>query len=305
MTHVTVVVVHFNNRKLTLSCLDSLDQVKTQGFRLTVLVVDNGSTKIFSLPKHLRGKRRFVVIRSDANLGFTGGNNLGIHYAIEHFNSQYLCMLNNDTVVDRFFLAELLRTAQSTDTTGIVAPKIYFSSGKEYHRHSYRADQRGKVLWFAGGSIDWRNLYAFHRGVDEVDRGQFDTVQPIDFASGCCALIKRDVLEKIGLLDKRYFMYLEDVDYSLRAKEAGFTVMYCPAAVVWHDNAGSSGGAGSQLHLYYQERNRTLLAFLHGSWKDKLTALRLQAMNSLSGDTVRRRAVIDFYLKRFGKQALV
>lgn len=304
MTHLSLVVVHFNQRATTLRCLDSLMKVRAKGVRLKIIVVDNGSLKPLSLPTRLRQKRNIILLRSDANLGFTGGNNLGLHYAIEHYHSQYLCLLNNDTTVRADFLEKMLALARSDNKIGLLSPKIYFSAGKEYHKKSYSASERGHILWFAGGSIDWRHLTAFHLGVDELDRGQFDHLRDCDFATGCCLLIKREVLERVGLLDKRYFLYFEDVDLSLRARQAGYRVVFCPQAVIWHDNAGSSS-AGSALQLYYQERNRSLLAWLHGDWHSRYLAFRLQLMNLLSHDSTRQKAVFDFYRHKFGKQALV
>lgn len=305
MTHISIIVVHYNHRAVTLRCLESLALVRTRGYKLTVLIVDNGSTKFFKLPKNLQSSKRFKVIRSDSNLGFTGGNNLGIHYAIEQYNSQFVCLLNNDTTVQKNFLSELYDLAKSNSMIGVIAPKIYFSKGKEFHRTSYSHKQKGNIIWFAGGAIDWLHLSSFHIGVDEVDIGQHENEHEIDFATGCCMFISRELLERIGLLDKRYFMYFEDLDFCLRAKHSGYSIMYCPRSIIWHDNAGSSGGSGSSFQIYYQERNRSLMTFLHGSTRAKLTALRIQLSNLLSDSYLRRKAVSDFYLRRFGKQVLL
>lgn len=305
MSLTAVVVVHFNQTKTTIKCLDSLTRLKKMsGHKLRVVVVDNGSKNLLKLPSKFNSKS-FHLIRSDANLGFTGGNNLGIHYAVENFDPQYLWLLNNDTTVETKSLQQLLESAANNPSWGMISPKIYFSPGKEFHQQSYSRQQRGNVIWFVGGVIDWRNLTAFHYGVDEVDRGQFDDNTETDFCTGCAILIKREVLEKIGFFDKRYFLYFEDVDFSLRAKKVGYKLGICHQAIVWHDNAGSSGGSGSSLQKYYQERNRSLLAWLHGDWWAKLVALRLQLMSLTSSDPYRRQAVLDFYQSKFGKQLIV
>ncbi len=303
--HVSVILVHFNNNRTTNTCLHSLSQIVTPGYSCQFVIVDNGSLRNYILPKSFRNSKKFIVIRSDANLGFTGGNNLGIHFAVEKNNSQFIFLLNNDTTIEKYALRNMLRLLEANSMVGIVSPKIYFSPGKEFHQKSYKATDRGKVLWFAGGCIDWNHIIAFHKGVDELDIGQFDSVTETEFATGCAVLIRREVLEKIGFLDKRYFMYLEDVDLSLRAKKAGYQLAFCPSAVVWHDNAGSSGGSGSSLHVYYQERNRYLFAVTQGTPAVLLIVFRLQLQALLSGNPIRRKAVIDFYLRSFGKQALI
>lgn len=305
MKHVSILLVHYNTDALTHACVRSLSQLKRGGFRTQVIIVDNGSLKPYRLPPAYRNSKLFSVVRSDSNLGFTGGNNLGIHLAVERYNSQYIFLLNNDTTIAPNALQQLLMQMEQDASVGILCPKIYFSPGKEFHRKSYQKEERGRVLWYAGGTIDWNNLTAFHRGVDEVDRGQFDTVEPTDFATGCALLIRREVLEKVGYLDKRYFMYFEDVDLSLRVKKSGYTIMYCPKAIVWHMNAGSSGGAGSNKHVYYQERNRYLL-FESYSFFDTLKArLRLQLSALFSKNRYKQRAVFDYYIRSFGKQPTI
>lgn len=303
--HVSILLVHYNDQLTTDTCINSVAKLVHPGYKLQCLIVDNGSIKPYVLPKKLRTSKKFTVIRSDANLGFTGGNNLGIHYAVEKNSSQYILLLNNDTTIKTDAVKKMLDLFESDTKIGIVTPKIYFSAGKEFHKDSYNIKQRGKVLWFAGGTIDWNHLTAFHRGVDEVDRGQFDHASSTDFATGCALFIRREVLEKIGFLDKRYFLYFEDVDLSLRVKKAGYRIQFCPEAVVWHDNAGSSGGSGSETQVYYQERNRYLLAISHGTPKIIPVVLWLQWQAVVSGNRLKQRAVYDFYRRAFGKQPLI
>lgn len=305
MPHVSIIIVHFNDQKTTFNCLNSLTKLKKPvGFKFNVIIVDNGSQKLLKLPARF-SLEKFILIRSDANLGFTGGNNMGIHQAIESFNSQFIWLVNNDTTFDSHCLSQLLEAAELHPEWGMISPKIYFSPGKEFHKQDYAVQARGKVLWFAGGVIDWSHLTAFHKGVDEVDRGQFDEQIATDFCTGCSVFIRREVLEKIGFLDKRYFLYFEDVDWSLRAIKAGYKLAFWPKAIMWHDNAGSSGGSGSHLQVYYQERNRSLLAWLYGDFPAKIVALRLQYANLISQKAWKRKAVIDFYKRKFGKQMII
>ncbi len=304
MEKIYVIVVHHENKKDTIECLHSLDKVVTsKDFSFQVLIVDNGSRQILELPKSLH-KKKFEVIRSEANLGFTGGNNLGMHYVSQHYEFDYFLLLNNDTTVDPKFLVHLYNCAQNNLKAGLISAKIYFSKGREYHQSSYLKKELGSVLWFAGGSIDWPHLVAFHRGVDEVDRGHFDKKVDSDFVTGCVMLIPKNVFEQVGYLDKRYFLYLEDVDYSVRVKNHGFSLHVCMKSKVWHKNAGSSG-SGSSLHRYYQERNRLFFALKFAPLRYKLTALKIIVLYLIQGSAIDRKAVVDLLLQNMGKQPLV
>lgn len=304
MTQICIILIHFNQPNLTDQALDSLAKINKQGNKVRVVVVDNASTKLYKLPKSLP-TTWFEVIRSQSNLGFTGGNNLGLHYAIENYNPEYALLLNNDTVVDKNFLLELLDHANRYPTHGLISSKIYFYPGSEFHKASYKPSERSRVLWYAGGATDWQHLAFHHKGVDELDRGQFDHLVTSDFATGCSLLIRREVLEKIGTLDKSYFLYNEDLDFSLRARENGYKIGFCASSKVWHKNAGSSGGAGSSTADYYQTRNRYILVMKHGSVGVWITALRLMIRDLLSGNEFKIKAVWHFLSGQFGKQPLV
>lgn len=304
MDQVTIVIVNYEGQADTRECLMSLMDIKHSQFEVTILVVDNGSVQNFKLPKSLQ-KKNIEVVRSQANLGFTGGNNLGMWYARENYNPDYILLLNNDTTVDPSFLEAMVQFSKDHLDVGMIGSKIYFSKGREFHAASYSLAEKGKVIWFAGGSIDWPNLVAFHRGVDEVDRGQFDHIFETDFITGCSLLIPRTVFEKIGYLEKNYFLYLEDVDYCLRAQQAGFKLAICSESIVWHKNAGSSGGSGSETQVYYQTRNRLYFAARYASLHYKFTALRIAVQQLLFGTRVERKAVLDLLLGNMGKQPII
>ncbi len=301
---IAIIIVNFNTARETEDCLRSLQRLEVSELDYNIVVVDNGSKREFCLPSKLNNKRS-EVIRTEANIGFTGGNNLGIAHAVKNYNPDYFLLLNSDTTVKPDFLEHLFKALAQNDQAGIASSKIYFSPGKEFHNNSYSRQDRGNVLWYGGGSIDWDNLVAFHRGVDEVDRGQFDHLSSSDFATGCSLLIKREVIEDVGILDKKYFLYLEDVDFSLRVKQLGYQVLFCPQSIVWHKNAGSSDGVGSQIHQYYQTRNRLLFFIKYGSLKTKLTGIYLIFRLLVNGSKVKRKAVIDYVTGQFGKQPIV
>lgn len=304
MDHISLIIVNYNTEDETHQCLESLSHLKVTDLKYQILIVDNGSREVFSLTKAER-KLPVEVVRSESNLGFTGGNNLGITYALEKYHSDYFLLLNNDTYVDPGFMQTMYRYSLKHPEYGLICPKIYFAAGYEYHQASYRPSERGRVIWYGGGSIDWPNLLCFHRAVDEVDEGQVDDLMTSDFATGCCILIKREVLEKSGLFDERYFLYLEDVDLSLRAIEHGYQIGFCAEAVIWHKNAGSSGGAGSGLHQYYQTRNRLLFGFMHGTNRQRLTTLSYLVRLLRSSQSAERIAATDLVLGRLGKRVVI
>lgn len=304
MDHLSIIIVNFNTDQDTKECLRSLVKVDFKNIDYKIIVVDNGSKKPLQLSKsYLANKVK--LLRSESNLGFTGGNNLGISHATKKYQSDFFLLLNSDTIVDPNFIQELIKKLKSDPKAGLVCPKIYFYKGNEYHYKSYDKKQRGKVIWYAGGSIDWQHLSSFHRGVDEIDHGQFDQQNESEFATGCCILFKREVIESIGILDKNFFLYSEDVDFSIRAKKNGFKILFAPESIIWHKNAGSSQGVGSKIHQYYQTRNRFLLTFKHGSFRSILTALKIMSQYIFSGESTQRQAVFDLIFRRLGKQQII
>ena len=304
LMHVSVLVINYDGQEDTLDCLKLLQKIKHPNFTFSVIVFDNGSKEPF-VPQTRFQPENTTVLRSDANLGFTNGNNSAYKYAVEHDNPDYILLLNNDTVVDPNFLVELLACATQNEKVGLVTPKIYFYPGREYHQDSYTKAEKGKVLWYAGGSIDWKNLDAFHRGVDELDRGQFDNQATSDFGTGCTILIPKTVIDQVGFFAEDYFVYLEDVDLCQRMQLAGYPIYFCPHSVVWHKNAGSSGGAGSPLHQYYQTRNRLYFFIRYGSWRTKLTTISFAFRLLMSGSNYERKGVIDWLIGAMGKQAVM
>lgn len=300
MKHIVISLLNFNGLKNTLACLRSLKNIKIDNFKLTIVAIDNPSKEEFDLKSSSLGDIPLVVIKNSKNLGFSGGNNVAIKYALEN-GADYILILNNDTYVDRDFLAEFLKVAEQDNSVGILVPKIYFAPGFEFHKDRYSQKERGKVFWYGGGKMDWANVIGHHRGVDEVDKGQYDAIQETDIATGCCMLIKKEVFENIGLFDDKYFLYYEDSDLSMRAKSKGFKITYVPNSIIWHKNAGSAGGSGSALQDYYVTRNRLLFGFRYAPARSKLALFRESLSILFGGRQWQRRGVIDFYLKRLGK----
>ncbi len=307
MTSVFVVILNWNSKVDTVQCLESIGKLQITNYKLQIVVVDNASTdgsqkltrKSITSTTSITGK----LIENKENLGFTGGSNVGIKYALKK-DADFVLILNNDTVVDRDLVVRLLEMAGKYKDAGVFSPKIYFAPGFEFHKERYSPGVRGKVLWYAGGKMDWKNVLGSNRGVDEVDRGQYEKGEETDFATGACMFIRRDVLKKVGLFDERYFMYFEDVDFCQRAREAGWTVMYAPKGYLWHKVARSSG-IGSSLNDYYLTRNRLLFGMQYAPLRAKGALLRETIKLFFFGRKWQRQGVLDFYLGRYGKGSFV
>lgn len=291
---IAIVILNYKGAQNTLECITSVSAANKKDINMELIVVDNNSED--DSQKKLKKLNNIKLILNSENLGFTGGMNTGIRYALENGAAQVI-LLNNDTYVDRDFLINICKASLTGD---IVAPKIYFAPGYEFHKKRYKNSDLGKVIWYAGGKIDWQNVIGTHIGVDEVDTGQFSSPKEIDFATGCCLLVKKEVFEKIGFLDDKYFLYLEDMDFSVRAKKNGFKIIFEPTSVIWHKNASSAGGSGSPLQDYYFTRNRLIFAFKYTKLRTKLAVLR-QTL-SQCGNSIKRRAFFDFLTFHYGKK---
>jgi hypothetical protein len=177
---------------------------------------------------------------------------------------------------------------------------MYFAKGYEFHKDRYTDSQKGKVIWYAGGVIDRNNVYTTHRGVDEVDNGQYDQILETDVANGAAVIIRRSVFEKIGLLDASFFLYWEDADFSERAKLAGYKVMYFPKTWMWHKVSASTGGSGSPTNDYFLTRNRVFYAMRYSLIRTKFAVIRDTFKLMFTGRKWQRWGAVDALLGRRG-----
>ncbi|MBI5020628.1 MAG: glycosyltransferase family 2 protein [Ignavibacteriales bacterium] len=222
---VYIIVLTWNGKADTLECLQSLQKLSYSNYK--IIVVDNASTD--STAEEVRHLYPSVeVIRNSSNLRFAGGNNIGIKTALNN-KADYILLLNNDTIVAENFLSHLVEAAESDERIGMTGPKIYYHSDP-------------KRIWYAGGVIDWWTGSTSHLGVREIDIGQFEKIKTTDYVTGCSMLVKKSVIEQIGVLDESYYIYGEDADWSLRAVRAGFKLLFVPQALVWHKVSVSTGG---------------------------------------------------------------
>jgi GT2 family glycosyltransferase len=249
---VTIVLLNWNSWKDTVECIESCRKLSYPDFQ--ILIVDNGSSD----GSEALLRERFPeieFIQTGANLGFAGGNNVGIRHALEH-GADYVWLLNNDTIVDPDALTPLVQAAGSEKKIGMVGSKIvYYDSPR--------------LLWYAGAVLDPRKPHRpSHLGLNEEDRGQYDLTCQTGYVTGCSLLASKEMLAEVGLLDAELFLYFEDVDWSARAKAAGWKLMYCPGSLVYHKVSISTGGAASPTLLYYTSRNR--LYFIKRNFPGKI-----------------------------------
>lgn len=193
--------------------------------------------------KDLPSNKKIVIIQTGENLGFAGGSNIGIRYVIEK-GSDYVLLLNNDTVVDKEFLEPLIKTAESNKENGIVGPKIYYYYDPE-------------IIQAAGGKVSWTGLHSLI-GEKEKDICQHDKIKEVGFISGAAMMIKRHVTEDVGLFDEDYFLYTEDVDWCYRVSKKGYKLIYIPSSKVWHKGSSSIRKTKNSTPLYYRTRNKIL-----------------------------------------------
>lgn len=279
MPSVSIIILNWNGYKNTIECLESLYQIKFPNYE--VILIDNGSidrslsaiikwvdtkqkikcfeTKLEDLGSNgfrkqknifnkLPSNKRLFVIKADKNYGFTGGNNIAINQILKESRSEYILLLNNDTVVSREFLTELIKVAENRKKVGIVGPKIY----------KYDLKSKQKVIQSAGATINLFTGNVSAYGYKQIDRKQFDHIRNVDYVHGACLLIRREVIQNIGLLNDNLFAYFEDVDWCLRAKEKGYDVVYAPGSIIWH-KGGESSSKMPELLMYYRVRNRFLI----------------------------------------------
>ncbi len=300
MPKIFVNLITFNDSTSTNECLRSLEKLNKKGFELFVVVVDNGSKERFEVKREYSFNLK--ILYSEDNLGFSGGQNYGIKYALKE-NADFIVVLNNDTVTDENLIVELLGSFDDPKI-GVVCPKIYFAKGYEYHKDRYAEKDLGKIFWYAGGVIDWKNVFGNHRGVDEVDKGQYNLREEIEVATGCCMMVGREIFEKVGMFDENFFLYYEDADLSMRLKKQGFKIIYEPKAILWHKNAVATG-SGSPLQDYYITRNRLVFGFRYAKPRVKVALFRESLKILINGRKWQKTGVRDFYLRKLGSGSYI
>ena len=220
---VAVVVLNWNGKEYINKCLDMLKKLDANNFDIEIIVVDNhssdGSNKLIK-----KQYPQFNLIENKKNLGYAAGNNVGIRFATER-GAGWVWIINPDVYVHPRALNELLKVATKYSRAGILGSKIYFAPGFEFEK-GYSKSDLGKVMWYAGGRMDWDNVYAVHLGVNEVDQGQHNQVSQTEFVTGASMLLRTQMLSEIGVIDPKYYIYYEENDLCQRAKAAGWELWH-------------------------------------------------------------------------------
>jgi GT2 family glycosyltransferase len=244
---VFIIILNWNGKEDTLECLESVRSVDYSNF--DTIVVDNGSSD--ESVKAIRNEYPAVnVIEIGKNLGYAGGNNVGIRYALKN-GADYILILNNDTIVDPQLLKALINAALQIHQPGILSPKIYYFSNR-------------KKIWYAGGYQIKQSARFRHIGIgcEENDK-ENKKIMETDYASGCALFTNASVFRKIGLFDKKFFLTYEETDFCYKAKKKNIRCYVVPEAKVWHKISVSFGGEKSPMFVYFLTRNRLLWAERH------------------------------------------
>jgi GT2 family glycosyltransferase len=234
---VSIITINYNGLKDTCALIETIPFNEN----MEVIVVDNASN---NQEADTIAKRypRVKVIQSERNLGFAGGNNLGIQAA----QGKYLFLINNDTIIRDFKIQALIDRMESSCDIGVVCPKIRFSWGNN-------------PIQFAGYSKLSRVSVRNHAiGFNEEDQGQYETAHPTPYAHGAAMLIRRDAIDKVGLMPECFFLYYEELDWSMMFTRAGYQIWYDPLCTIYHKESQSTG-QNSPLRTYFLTRNRLLL----------------------------------------------
>lgn len=251
---VAIILVNWNGYDLTRACLESLKELHYANFQ-TVLV-DNGSVD-GSGEKLKTEFPEITLLSSLENIGFTGGNNLGIQWALDHLFDQVL-LLNNDTLVEPDFLNPLVSFLEQNPDYGAVQPKIMLEAERD-------------KLWNAGGGyFRWLEM-TWSIGIGQLDEGQFDQEKDTPWITGCAFLVRSAVIRQAGMLDNRFFAYYEDVDWSFRIKKSGFRLRYLPQSKIYHVAGGASKktktkeGIVPPIIHFYRTRNHLFFIRTHSN----------------------------------------
>jgi len=211
---VHIVILNWDGQEVLRECIDSIEKMEYTNYE--IIVVDNGSSD---------GSQNMVrdvfpsahMIINKTNVGVAEGQNIGMRYAV-NCGAEYILITNNDVTFDKRCLTELMEVAESDNRIGIIGPKIYYS-------------EMPNKIWQAGRYLNWNKGTCIIEG-NEIDIGQYDEQKEVDFLG--VILIRKNVLEKIGLYQANFFAYWEDTDFCVRAHKAGFKIVYAPKAKIWH-----------------------------------------------------------------------
>ncbi|MBI4708867.1 MAG: glycosyltransferase family 2 protein [Candidatus Portnoybacteria bacterium] len=307
MPKIIIIVLNWNGLSDTIECIESLKKIDYQNYE--IILVDNGSMdNSVAVLKEKFGD--IYLIENRKNLGFAGGNNVGIKYALKN-GADFILLLNNDTKVESDFLTKLVKIANNDNKIGIVGPIIF----------SYDEPEK---IYFAGGKVNWSRTRGEHINFEKKSisvipaKAGIQTWMPdqvrhdiygVDYITGCCLLIKKEVVEKIGLMSEDYFLYYEDTDWCLRAQRAGYKCVLASQAKIYHKQSKSTGEF-SYPYIYYHSRNglmlcsrfrSKILAHIISSWIFLKQIIKLVIGYKREWAKPVMKGVVDFWKGKAGK----
>ncbi len=238
---IAIILINYNGLEDTLACVRSLSKIRYPNHQ--VYVIDNGS-QIKPREAILEICPQAQVQENTQNLGFTGASNIGCRKALEE-GAELVLLLNNDTEVDPGFLEPMVEAMMEDGSLGMVAPKIYFHA-------------QDRVIWAYGGSVSRLTGRSPHIGVYQKDEGQYDHLFEVDRITGCAMLVRKEIFERVGYLDNRFFMYCEETDWCLRIRNAGYRLAVISSSIIWHRGHRASGRVGRPFIGYLLTRNQLL-----------------------------------------------
>ena len=295
---VVTIVLGYHSRDYVGDCIESVLASRVPS---RVLFVDNASGD--GSDDYIRERfagRDVEVLQSGSNLGYAGGNNVGIRAAMK-WNPEFILVLNPDTVLDPECIGRLVAVLEQQPNAGLASPMIHYAGGE-------------KRIWYAGSDMDWDRGISGHIGLGHTDDGSYGPAGPTFRACGAAMLARTSAIEKVGLMDDVYFLYYEEIDWSMRFKEAGYEIWFVPEAVCHHAVGSSTDGADSALYRYYMTRNNLLFMSRFGGahertfqrflYRDALHRIKGWLRHPNRGNLRRIQATlkgfVDFRRQRFG-----
>ena len=281
---VYIILLNYNNYEDTINCVQSIEKNEL-GLNYKIVVVDNCSTDDSALK--LEKIKNIVFIASKENGGFAKGNNIGIEYAMKD-GADYILLLNNDTVIEKQAISKMINKIKGHKDIGILGSRTMYYDNPT-------------LINYNGGHINWLKAITVHEGYKEEFKNEGQDFKYTDFITGCCMLIKREVIEKVGMLPEEYFMYYEDVDYCMKTIEAGYKLGVSMDTIIYHKVSSSSGGENSPFSIKWGNRNRLIFINKYKKYTKGIlttfvyyiTRFILVFKYILKHDMKRKQAIID------------
>jgi GT2 family glycosyltransferase len=290
---IAIIILHWKNSDDTLECLASVFKIEDSHFE--VILVDNGSS---DLPRIKENYPDLHYVENGENLGYAEGNNRGIAFALAK-GFAFIFLLNNDTLVHKDILTAFREASRSRREAAVFGAKIY-----KYDEPT--------LLWYAGGEVDPVSMRCYHLGYAQSDlEKKWEEIKETGYACGCALFIKADAIRKVGVLEPKFFLIWEEIDWCFRMRKAGFSSLFVPQAKVWHKVSSSfEGGNHGPLWHYFYARNRLLFLKRHFPLTKRLCFYRdslfkevhhLFKNRAKACERAALRGVRDYFLRRYGK----